>query len=253
MRLTDAESAVPPMRFVYDAHLQSRTGQIMRDERRWAELILDPQSRREGATPLRCLLVADADTTLAYALYSVKEAWTGSGPDARLRVRELVATDPAANAAAWRYLLDVDLVSVVEARRRPLDDPILHLLADVRRAGAHVGDALWVRLVDVDRALAARTYTTPVDVVIEVRDDMCPWNDGRWRLSGDASGARCERTSASPDLTAPIAGLGAAFLGGTRLSALCGAGWIEELTPGAVLAASTAFGSDVQPWCAQHF
>ncbi|MGW1887841.1 sterol carrier protein domain-containing protein [Streptomyces sp. NPDC001970] len=79
-------------------------------------------------------------------------------------------------------------------------------------------DRLWVRLVDVDRALAGRRYTTPLDVVLDVRDGFCPWNTGGYRLQADGDTVGCERTGASPDLRLTSAELGVAFLGGTTPS-----------------------------------
>ena len=46
----------------------------------------------------------------------------------------------------------------MRARLRPVDDPLLYLLADIRRARTQIVDGLWVRLVDLGRALAQRQY-----------------------------------------------------------------------------------------------
>ena len=66
------------------------------------------------------------------------------------------------------------------AADRPADDPLLFQLADPRRARTRVADGVWVRLIDLPRALASRAYSCPVDVVLEVRDDLLPSNAGRW-------------------------------------------------------------------------
>lgn len=251
--LAEPSDVVKDLRVIYEAQLPSRSGQLVRDEVRWDEVLLDPERSRGGATPLRACVARDSSGPRAYVLYSVSPKWTPAGPEGRVEVRELAALDPTAYAAVWRYLLGIDLVSVVEARRRPIDDPILHLLAELRRAQATTRDGLWVRLVDVDRALSARVYATAIDIVVDIADDFCPWNAGRWRLAGDHSGAVCERTSHSPDVRLTSTELGAAYLGGTHLSALAGAGWVEELRTGAIQALSIAMASDLQPWCAQIF
>lgn len=66
----------------------------------------------------------------------------------------------------------------VDAGLLPVDHPLLLLLAEPRRARFTVGDGIWVRLVDVEAALAARSYKDGDPVVLEVRDVFCPWNDG---------------------------------------------------------------------------
>ena len=47
--------------------------------------------------------------------------------------------------------------------------------------------------------------------------------------------------------------LGSAYLGGFSLTALAAAGRVRELRPGALAAASVAFGSDVAPWLPHGF
>jgi predicted acetyltransferase len=155
-------------------------------------------------------------------------------------------------------LLSRDLVSEFTARLRPADDPLWHLLADGRRLRPRLGDGLWARLVDVRRALVQRRYACPVDVVIEVRDDMCPHNQGRWRLSasGEPSpdgapglAAGCAPAPGPADLTLDVAALGAVYLGGTRLGSLAAAGLVTEHRRGALAALSTAMSWDPAPWC----
>jgi predicted acetyltransferase len=116
-----------------------------------------------------------------------------------------------------------------------------------------VRDGLYLRLVDVDRALAARTYAAPIDVVFEVVDGFCPWNAGRWRLAGDEKGATCVRTDSAADLTVDVRELGSVYLGGPTLRALQTAGQVVEHTVGAVAAASRAFASDLRPWLSTGF
>ena len=65
-------------------------------------------------------------------------------------------------------------------------------------------DDLPLRLVDVDRALAARRYPAPIDLVLEVRDAFCPWNDGRWHVWGHPAGAYSDRTDRDPDVMAGV-------------------------------------------------
>ncbi|GAA3063960.1 hypothetical protein GCM10020000_54370 [Streptomyces olivoverticillatus] len=107
--------------------------------------------------------------------------------------------------------------------------------------------------MDVGGALAARTYLAPVDVVFEVEDAFCPWNAGRWRLTGDAKGASCERTRDAADLALSVRELGSAYLGGTSLASLGRAGRVREAREGALAEASVAFGSAVAPWMPHGF
>jgi predicted acetyltransferase len=148
----------------------------------------------------------------------------------------------------WGRLADLDLMGRVETGSRPLDDPLVHQLVDLRAAAPRLGDGLWVRLVDVGAALAARTYVTELDAVIDVTDVACPQNAGRWRLRAGPAGAVCERTPDGADLALDVRALGSAYLGGETLAALAGAGLVTEHSPGMLARASRAFTHDIAPF-----
>src|SRR5205823_4771892 len=78
--------------------------------------------------------------------------WAGEDPGGTLFVLDLMAATPAATAALWRFCLDVDLMTRLEAVSRSSEDPVRHLLADARAARSNVYDGLWLRLVDVAAA-----------------------------------------------------------------------------------------------------
>ncbi|AZM62304.1 MULTISPECIES: GNAT family N-acetyltransferase [unclassified Streptomyces] len=221
----------------------------------WERLgLLDPESRRDGGSPLQCVVAERDGGTVGYARFHVVPSWGPAGPDGEVRLSELAALDPAADAALWRFLFDIDLTSTLVARGRPVDDSWQYLVSDIRRCRPTLRDALYVRLVDVGAALRARTYQAPVDVVLEVADSFCPWNEGRWRLTGDTKGASCERTEDAADLAVSVRELGAAYLGGVSLTALAGAGRVRELRSGALAEASLAFGSGgAAPWLPHGF
>jgi predicted acetyltransferase len=270
LRIVEPQSAIPELGKVYDQLLPAQPGFFARNDGWWRRVLDDPEEDRQGFSPLRCVIAEDGAGPRGYALYAGRGRWDDRTflPDSTLEVREMVAADPAATAALWADLLSRDLVSETTAFLRPADDPLLHLLADPRRARPQVSDGLWVRVVDVPAALTTRRYLSPVDVVIEIADDMCPWNHGRWRLAsaGPAGGPRqraagawaaapatCARTSDPADVILPVSALGAAYLGGTRLGTLARAGLASEMRPGAVDVLSTALSWDPAPWCPMIF
>lgn len=248
LRVAKPADSLPELQHVFDSVRPSRPGLYARTEAFWrSEILGDDEHDRRGAGPLRCMIVEDDGGPRGYALFRVKSDTTDHDvPDGEVRLIELFATDPAAYAAAWRSVLDRDLCSRVHAWSRPVDDPIMHLLAEPRQLNAGWLDDLWIRLVDVDRALTSRAYAAPADLVIEVEDELCPWNAGRWRLS--TAKATCERTDDPADLTLPVRLLGAAYLGGRPLVALADAGLLREHRAGAVLELSAAMSWDPKPW-----
>jgi predicted acetyltransferase len=117
-----------------------------------------------------------------------------------------------------------------------------------------VTDGLWLRLIDVPGALAARQYSCPSDMVIEVRDDLLPGNAGCWRLrAGDSGAASCKRTTAAADISLGVRELGAAYLGGTRIGSLAAAGLVTEHRAGTLIRLSAAMTWDPAPWCPTTF
>ena len=170
-----------------------------------------------------------------------------------VELRELAADGPDAAAVLWDHLLRLSLTRSVHWWGAAEDLELPHMLFDARAVTMRVEDALYVRLVDVPRALAQRSYRAPVDVVLEVADAVCPWNAGRWRLAADATGATCAPTTDPADLALRRPELGAAYLGGTALATLGAAGRVEEATPGALAAASHAFLGDRPPWAFEVF
>ena len=252
--LAGPERARPAEISVYEQVRPDTVGFLARSDKWWDRLLRDPEHLRGGATARRHALYTEQDGTVTgYATYRLKEDWGPGTNDSEVRVLDLLATTPAAYAALWAYVASIDLYPKLRKDRSPIDDPVQHLLADTRALRPEVYDSLWVRLPDVGRGLAARTYSTPVDIVLEVADDFCPWNAGRWRLSGDGSGATCERSTDPADLALTAADLGSVYLGGPTLAGLAAAGRVEERAAGAVRAASRAFAGDRQPWCPEVF
>jgi predicted acetyltransferase len=137
----------------------------------------------------------------------------------------------------------------VTARTQPSPDPLLLLLADPRHAQTAVTDALWLRLVDLPRALAERLYSGPSALTLRVHDRFLPWNDGVWRVEIDELGSATVESApaASPDLELSAVELGAAHLGAQSLAGLAAAGRVVEHAKGALVNATRAWSWHVPP------
>lgn len=253
----EAESAdiIPS---VYETMRLRTPAALSRSEAWWRSGILaDPEYSRRGASPkFRVVFEADGRAE-GYAIYRVKEDWDHRGPRGVLEVREAVTVTPRALRELWRYLFEVDLVRTVKAHHVSVPNPLQYLLAEPRALGLVANDGLWIRLVDLRTALEARRYGTADSLVLEVSDDFCPWNAGRWRVASDGlpgeAAADVINTDAAPDLVLDTADLAAVFLGGTRPAELAAAGRIDERTPGAVNRATAMFGAEQAPWCVMMF
>ncbi|MBP2474214.1 putative acetyltransferase [Crossiella equi] len=239
-------AAEPLLRELYTKVSEQRVGWLDRTDHDWRYRLLDNAKHRDGAGEHRFAVHPEG-----YALYRVHS----SGWDAReVRVHELVAATPVAQAALWRHLLDSDLTSEVKYAYGEADEPLTHLLADPRAVTATSADTLWLRLLDVAEALPLRHYDAPVDLVLAVTDAFCPWNEGRWRLRAGTDGvARVEATDADAELALDVTELASVFLGGISPAVLAGTGRIRELVPGAADRLARAVRTSRAPHCVEIF
>ncbi|MEU3407049.1 GNAT family N-acetyltransferase [Streptomyces sp. NPDC006670] len=186
------------------------------------------------------------------AVYSTDETWTDEKrPLNTLQVKDLIAVTPAAERALWRYLCSIDWVLKVRTGYRAPDDLLPLLLPDPRAARLVTSaDFVWLRLLDVERALSARTYAVPGVLVLEVVD-AAGLAGGRYRL--DAAAGTCARTQDPADLALDVCVLGSLYLGDESAARLAALGRISQRRPGAVALADAVFRTARRPWCPDVF
>ncbi|MBV8980721.1 MAG: GNAT family N-acetyltransferase [Acidimicrobiia bacterium] len=252
--LLDKAEAAKVLPDVFEGARRLQAGQVTRPDGWWEQFLRDPEwARDEGGSELFHVVCRMGDD-VGFACYRLKENWDDNIPQYRLFVNQAMGTSPPVRAALWQYLLGVDLVATVRFENLPVEEPVRWMLRDPRRLRTRtVSDFLWVRLVDVARALEGRRYRIADRLVLDVVDAFLPENEARYELDAGPDGAGCRRTNGPPDLRLSVAELGSAYLGGVSLTSLAGAGRVEELTPGALARADLVFGADVPPWCSTDF
>lgn len=251
---SDAMAAVLPG--IYDRYRLTQPGEVSRTPGWWDGFRIDPEVFRGDAGARFGVVYSDpAGEPAGYVTYRMKVDWLHDDHHVMF-VEDLVATTPEARIALWRYCLSVDLVTTVTAPNVPVDDPFGWTLPDPRRfAVTGVSDLLWLRLVDLPVALAARRYCAEGALVLEVADAFRPAQAGRYRLDAGPEGAECRRDdpTGEVDLALDVAQLGAAFLGGVRFTTLARAGLVDERRAGALARADALFASSPMPWCSTDF
>jgi predicted acetyltransferase len=249
IRLTDAEEASRLFPPVYDTVRARRAGMLSRSETWWKELRLaDPKEWRRGASQ-KFYGVAERDGNAeGYATYRVKSEWEDGFPRGEVRVIEVFATSTEAEREIWRFLHSIDLTVKVDVFSLDPASTLFLNVRDPRALGLRLGDALWLRLVDLDAALKARSYKPGQSIVLEVTDDLCSWNAGRYRIGDDAG-----RTEDTADLALDVADLASAYLGAFDFHRLVHAGRAEERSEGAAEAATLLFRTELPPYCPEVF
>ena len=240
----EALTVCPP---VYDRVCAETPGMFARTREWWKSRVLDdPEWRRFGGGELSVAVLEDDGRPQAYALYRLNFSYEDGVPTGKVVVLEAMGAEPEAEIAVWRFLLDIDWMASIEAELLPLDHPLLLLAAEPGRLRFRVGDGIFVRLVDVGAALAARSYATDDDLVIGVVDTFCPWNDACFTVRG-------QKTMEEPDLRLPVDTLGSVYLGGFTFRQLARVGCVEEVSEGALDRADALFRSERAPWCPEIF
>ena len=245
VRLVDAQTALEAYPAIYEQVRELRGGMMRRNERWWrAVLEHDVPDDRGGYGPRNLALLPGR----GYAYYRVKSDWDMQGAKGTLQVDQLAAVDTEAELALWQFVFGVDLVGEIVAYMQPVDGPLPLRLTYRGRLAENLREGLWLRLVDVGAALATRAYDHDDRLVLEVRDDFCSWNAGRWSLEVLEGKAGCEETTAEPDLALDVSDLASLILGGLSPHQLARAGRIEEFSSGALTRARRMFAVDLAPW-----
>lgn len=245
----EAKSLLPPF---FDRRRLDTPGFFARDEAWWEKRIFrDPSDQRDGATAYRYAVTETNGGVAGFAQYRFKENWDGGHGHGQLRISQLVASDPTSWAGLWRFVLDHDLTGKIVAYDRPVDDPLLEFLAGRRRAKVEPGDSLWIRVVDVGRALEGRAYLAPVSVVAQVHDPL----DGAssvWALDLSPDGSEVTPSHKTPGVTIDAEDLGACFMGWSRFATLGRVGRVEG-DPATLQTMDRAFTWSPAPWCPEIF
>ncbi|HEY3336765.1 MAG TPA: GNAT family N-acetyltransferase [Candidatus Limnocylindrales bacterium] len=244
------------IRALYDAWRLGRPGEIARRRYSWDVLLgLVPDAWSSQPFKGFFALHRDAAGQLdGFIRYKANATWTDNLPRNELEITDLFGRTEDVERVLWAFLGSVDLVTVLKAEGRSPSDRLPWLLANPRGAvQTGLADGMWVRIFDLERALAARTYEHRGELVLEVLDDRAVGGRVRVRLDGGPDGATCVATDADPDLTLPVAALGSVYLGAHDLRDVAVRSGADEHRAGALARAAAMFRTAREPWTSTFF
>ncbi len=247
----DADEADVVLPGIYERMHRQTTGSVNRTSGRWRYQLFDEERVRQGASPLFFAVCEEAGEQTGYVSYRMRRQ--GDSDMGTLEVVEQVSATEVAHAAIWRFLLDFDLVGNITAINRPSDDSLWWMLSDPRRLRRKSHDALWVRLLDIPKALEARTYNSDGILKIGLVSDVQPESAGTYVIEIDDSRGSVKKTTDKPDVVMTPADLSALYLGGISSGPLFEAGRINEITTGSLAKLAGMFNTNSAPWCAHYF
>jgi predicted acetyltransferase len=253
VHLVDQDQAEKLLPDVYAGVQVRRPGMFRRTPNWWKyRLFYDPEKWRNGASAVRHAVAFAEGEPVGYVSYRQKEKWDQMSKG-EVRVRELIPATDVGYRALWHYLSNIDLFPIVKHWNMAPDDPLWLLFPNGRAVGTTaVADGIWVRLIDVKRALEARTYAYDGAMVIGVSDPFCDWNDGNYLISIDGGRANVVRVHDDADVNMTASTLGALYLGGRDALAFARAGRIDG-SPEAVQTLNLLVRSSPEPWCPEIF
>lgn len=250
VRLVSAPGHWSVLRDIYARNLPTRPGTLDRWSRWWASQELRAES---NPGPQYVAVHGEAGHENGFVRYRPVPAdphqWFSSDSPAVL-VDDFFAPSPEAHAGLLRFLLRLDLVDRIRFAELPTDDPMPWLLRDHRAVRVRsVSDETWLRILDVERALACRTYEGTGTVTIGVVDPLFPENEGTYAISSGG----VARSGDPADLRAGVAEVGSVLLGGVTWRELAAAGRVEVRHADAVPTADGLFDWPTAPFAGTSF
>ncbi|WP_330458567.1 GNAT family N-acetyltransferase [Streptomyces sp. NBC_00820] len=233
---------------------RAQPGMVGRDELWWQTETGTVRFHDKWAEPFYALYRSASGEAEGLVSYEVDSDWQGKQPCDTANVKWLLAAVPAAEDALWRFLCSIDWITKVRSGRRRPDDLLPFFLPDLRAARVtEQADWLWVRILDVARALEARTYEGAGSVVLEVVDEA-GLAGGRYRLEVSSEGASCTPAGgAEADLTLPVGQLAEVWLGDGSLVRGVALGRVREGREGAARRTDALLRTSGRPWCPDVF
>ncbi|MEE6136061.1 GNAT family N-acetyltransferase [Mycobacterium sp. 050128] len=248
VRLVGAAEAWEMLPRIYDANRPSRPGTIDRPAVWWEGVRL----RTELSSGAWYVAVhGEPGNESGFVRYRPVDTdrWFVS-EQRTIVVEDFFAPNIDAYLGLLRFLFGLDLIDRVTFWMLPLDDPLPSLLVDRRAVKVTaMHDETWLRVIDAERALAARSYAGDDAVTVAVNDALLPKNSASYTISGDG----VEATTRPADLHVGIEGLGAALLGGTTWRSLAVAGLARAADPATLAVADRLFAVPEAPHAGTFF
>ncbi|MEY9862798.1 putative acetyltransferase [Catenulispora sp. GAS73] len=256
VELVSAERWCEEMPSVYDRIRATTPGAIERSPQWWRRSagLLQAQGQPVDKSTLFAVCRDEDGVARGYASYSAERAPQNVGFTKNMTLNaSVLAETPAIWARLMQFLWEQDWIVRVEVDLQPNDDTWRLFMTNPRAAWqADRYDTLWLRILDAEAALSARTYGHEAKLVLAVHDTD-GYADGVYALEAGPDGATVRRTTESPNLSLPVQSLGSLLLGGYAPSLLAAANLVTEETPGALGVADRMFKTAGQPFAPTWF
>jgi predicted acetyltransferase len=177
------EEDLPSLMRLYEAEARRHTLSVRRSEGHW---------RSDEIWKDRDIAVYERDGAVeGYALYKIS-GWREQDPRRTLKVDELVAATLRAREALYSFMAGLDPLVYGIKYSTPRGEP-LHPYLKSSYVEASIDPDQMLRLVDVETALGYLALASEAPLVLDVKDDVIPENQGEYTV-GDGEVARGAET-----------------------------------------------------------
>ena len=208
-----ADTGYDVLKQIYIEFVKARMCYLHRSKALWMNNTLS--SNPATGPAFIAVAYAAGGAPVGYVVYHVRNDKIAHPTRAQeLVVKELIWLNADAYRSLWSWLARHDLVGRITWLRAPVDDPAPELFVEPRLLNKQARDGIWLRVVDASAALAGRGYQLSDSITLDVaKDDLTPWNAGRYKLDCSPDGATVAPARGTADLTLSIKALASLYSG----------------------------------------
>lgn len=231
-----------PLHAAYDERAREWTGHLDRTNAIW-ERVVDPYSDVAHA-----YAVGNAPED-GYIVFQQKTA--GDSLHFHVLVRDVVMNTHAAAQRVLGLLHDLRSLADTIRWRGCAADPLLSLLPEQTQS-VQRHERWMLRILDVERALAARGYPAGLTAEVHLAVHDAHFQENRGRRIFSVAGGRGEvKSGGRGDITLDVRGLAALYSGFATPHTLRAAGLLDGPDDATAILATIFAGPE--PWCADHY
>lgn len=247
----DAEAAHRLLPSLHEQAFGRWAGELARHDGYWAAYF----TPRGDQDPPLFAVHRDAEGEVDAAVrFTITQHFDEIGFANKVELADAFGLHQGAEALLVRWLLDRRLSGRFIAERLDPRSAVPWMLDDPRRLRTTgTGDAVWVRILDVPRVVAARSGGGAGAVTVAVRDPLVVANDRTWRIAAAAGHLTCEPTEEDPDVTLGVDLLAPLLWGFVDAGPLAAAGRVEVARPQAVAVLQQLLATTEPSWCSTGF
>ncbi len=197
------ENEVEVLNSIYRKFTASRTGYLVREKFKWETGVLNPPPT-PGAVLDKVIYEENGDA-LGYVIYTMEPHFTDQGIVQKITIRDMAWLTISAWYGIWDFFTKMDLAQNIHWMQAPPDDPMPHLIQEPGDLNIKSTRGLLARIIDIEKAVPVRGYSEDGELIFNIKnDDMCPWNNGTWRVNIKNGKGSIEKSDKEPEISMNI-------------------------------------------------